>query len=89
MLGFRGHFSSKSRAYSLKLGDLRGARAQHRAAEARERHGLPALGDATTLVLGHWRLAGIGHTPGEAIMAEHIRQSVQTARAIRAEREGG
>ncbi len=89
MLGFRGHFSSKSRAYSLKLGDLRGARAQHRAAEARERHGLPAFGDATTLVLGHWRLAGIGHTPGEAIMAEHIRQRVQTARAIRAEREGG
>jgi hypothetical protein len=87
MLGFRGHFSSKSRAYSLKLGDLRGARTRHRAAEARERHGLPALRDATTLVLGHWRLAGIGHTPGEAIMAEQIRQRVLTARAIAAERE--
>ncbi len=89
MLGFRGHFSSKSRAYSLKLTDLRNARAAHRAAEARERHGLPALGDDTTLVLAHWRFAGIGHTPGEAIMAEHIRQRVQTARHIAAEREDG
>ncbi|SDJ84649.1 replication initiator [Nonomuraea jiangxiensis] len=84
MLGFRGHFSSKSRAYSLNLTDLRNARAAHRAAEARERHGLPALGDATTLVLGHWRFAGIGYTPGEAIMAEHLRQRVQTARQIAA-----
>ncbi|MFI6733203.1 replication initiator [Nonomuraea sp. NPDC050451] len=89
MLGFRGHFSSKSRAYSLNLTDLRNARAAHRAAEARERHGLPALGDATTLVLGHWRFAGIGYTPGEAIMAEHIRQRVQTARKIAAERADG
>ncbi|GAA4562209.1 replication initiator [Planotetraspora kaengkrachanensis] len=87
MLGFRGHFSTKSRAYSVKLGDLRGARSLHRAAQARERYGLPALGDATTLVLGHWRFAGIGHTPGEAVMAEHIRQRVQTARHIAAERE--
>ncbi len=89
MLGFRGHFSSKSRTYSLNLTDLRNARAAHRAAEARERHGLPALGDATTLVLGHWRFAGIGHTPGEAIMAEHIRQRVQTARQIAAEQADG
>ncbi|NUW39599.1 replication initiation protein [Nonomuraea rhodomycinica] len=89
MLGFRGHFSTKSRRYSTTLGDLRSARAQHRAAEAREHHGLPAVGDATTLVLGHWRFAGIGYTPGEAIMAEHIRQRVQTARKIAAEAEDG
>ncbi len=87
MLGFRGHFSSKSRAYSLNLGDLRSARTRHRAAQARQQHGLPALDDATTLVLGHWRFAGIGYTPGEAIIAEHIRQRVQTARRIAAERE--
>ncbi|GAA2685892.1 plasmid replication initiator protein [Nonomuraea recticatena] len=87
MLGFRGHFSSKSRAYSLTLGDLRSARTRHRAAQARQQHGLPASDDATTLVLGHWRFAGIGYTPGEAIIAEHIRQRVQTARRIAAERE--
>ncbi|MEV5556098.1 replication initiator [Nonomuraea wenchangensis] len=89
MLGFRGHFSTKSRRYSTTLGDLHSARAQHRAAEARERHGLPAVSDATTLVLGHWRFAGIGYTSGEAIMAEHIRQRVQIARKIAAESEDG
>lgn len=92
MLGFRGHFSSKSRHYSTPLGDLRGVRAVHRATEAREQHGLPALGDETTLILGHWRFAGSGYTPGEAVMAEHIRQRVSLARAItaqQAEREDG
>ncbi|MFI7418434.1 replication initiator [Nonomuraea sp. NPDC049684] len=86
MLGFRGHFSSKSRLYSITLGDLRGARALHRAAEARERHDLPTLDQATTLVMAHWRFAGSGYTQGEAIMAEHIRQRVETARKIAAER---
>lgn len=89
MLGFRGHFSSKSRRYSTTLGDLRQVRATHRATEARERHGLPLLGDETTLVLGHWRFAGSGYSPGEAIMAEHIRQKVATARKIATEREDG
>ena len=31
MLGFRGHFATKSRYYSTTLGELRGARAQWRA----------------------------------------------------------
>ncbi|WP_371784177.1 replication initiator [Streptosporangium subroseum] len=85
----RPHFSSKSRRYSTTLGDLRQVRATHRATEARERHGLPLLGDETTLVLGHWRFAGTGYSPGEAIMAEHIRQKVATARKIATEREDG
>ncbi|GII59672.1 plasmid replication initiator protein [Planotetraspora thailandica] len=87
MLGFRGHFSTKSRRFSTTLGDIRQARTDHRAAEARQRHGLPTLGDATTLVLGHWRFAGTGYSPGEAIMAEHIRQRVATTRLIATERE--
>jgi hypothetical protein len=29
MLGFRGHFSTKSRAYSITLGSLRADRAAH------------------------------------------------------------
>ncbi|MFC4898923.1 hypothetical protein ACFQVD_31570 [Streptosporangium amethystogenes subsp. fukuiense] len=68
---------------------MRQVRANHRATEARERHGLPTLGDETTLVLGHWRFAGTGYTPGEAIMAEHIRHRVSQARAIAAKREDG
>ncbi|MEU9834787.1 replication initiator [Streptosporangium sp. NPDC048047] len=89
MLGFRGHFSTKSRHYSTRLGDLREVRTAHRTAEARERYGLPALGDETTFVLAHWRFAGSGYSPGEAIVAEDIRRRVALARAIAAEREDG
>ena len=41
MLGFRGHFSSKSRRYSTTLGALRQVRADYRAAQQREALGLP------------------------------------------------
>ncbi|MBO3753046.1 replication initiation protein [Streptosporangiaceae bacterium NEAU-GS5] len=88
MLGFRGHFSTKSRQFAVTLGELRRARADHRADQAREREGLPLLGANSTLVVGHWRFAGTGHTPGEAVMAEHIRQRVAMARKISAERDG-
>ncbi|MEW9533216.1 replication initiator [Microbispora sp. NPDC049125] len=86
MLGFRGHFSSKSRRYSTRLLDLRQARTDHRAKEARERHGLPDPGEETTLVLAHWRFAGSGHTPGEAVLAEQLRQRIELARKIAAHR---
>ncbi len=86
MLGFRGHFSSKSRRFSVTLGDLRQARSTHRAQEARDREGLPPVEDGTTAVVAHWRFAGTGYTPGEAVLAEFIRQRVTTARQISAER---
>jgi len=58
MLGFRGHFSTKSRRYSTTLGALRAARAEHQA----ERHkpDLTAEPD-TVLVLGHWQFTGRGY----------------------------
>ncbi|MFH9798243.1 replication initiator [Streptomyces virginiae] len=56
MLGFRGHFSTKTRAYSTTLGALRAARAAwHR------RHTPPP--SPTTLVLAHWAYDGTGLTP--------------------------
>lgn len=72
-LGFRGHFASKSRRYSVTLGRLRRARrrAQALIADA-ERRGetvdltsmeaqlLADDEDETTLVIGHWSFAGIG-----------------------------
>ncbi len=69
MLGFRGHFSTKSRAYSVTLGALRQERADHNEALARERaaevnHPLPD--PDTVLVLRHWRFAGTGLTAAEA-----------------------
>ncbi|MFJ4969327.1 replication initiator [Streptomyces sp. NPDC088755] len=56
MLGFRGHFSTKTRAYSTTLGALRDARA------AWHRRHTPAP-EATTLVLAHWAFDGTGLTP--------------------------
>ncbi|SDR05396.1 replication initiator [Thermostaphylospora chromogena] len=67
MLGFRGHFSTRSRAYSTTMTALRQARADYRQAQLRET-GF-AFEPDTTLVLAHWRFAGQGFTPGEAALA--------------------
>ncbi|GGU18018.1 replication initiator protein RepSA [Streptomyces lavendofoliae] len=84
MLGFRGHFSTKSRRYSTTLGALRQIRADYRAAQ--EDHADPD----TVLVLATWQYAGHGHTPGEAALAATIARGIhlnrQTAReALRLE----
>ncbi|AXE86360.1 replication initiator protein RepSA [Streptomyces sp. Go-475] len=84
MLGFRGHFSTKSRRYSTTLGALRQTRADYRAAQQREALGLPDPDDeeATTLTLAHWSYAGHGHTPGESWLAANIRRDIQHNREI-------
>ncbi|WP_435836349.1 replication initiator, partial [Streptomyces antibioticus] len=72
MLGFRGHFSTKSRAYSVTLGALRQERADHNEALTRERAALaghPLPDPDTVLVLSHWRFAGTGLTAAEALFA--------------------
>ena len=78
MLGFRGHFSTKTRRYSTTLGALREARAQWRRlqavaarAEATTAHPQPVgettdpTTEPTTLVLAHWAYAGTGLTSTE------------------------
>ncbi|MFF0715792.1 replication initiator protein RepSA [Streptomyces bauhiniae] len=82
MLGFRGHFSTKSRSYSTTLGALRQTRADYRAAQQRAALGLPDPDDeeATTLTLAHWAYAGHGHTPGESWLAANIRRDIQHSR---------
>ncbi|MFI9212550.1 replication initiator protein RepSA [Streptomyces sp. NPDC053253] len=74
MLGFRGHFSTKSRLYSTTLGALRQIRADYRAAQ--EGHADPD----TVLVLASWQYAGHGHTPGEAALAATISRGIQLNR---------
>jgi Replication initiator protein, pSAM2 len=58
MLGFRGHFSTKSRVYSTTMTALRAERARHQ----READATPSLWpepeDDTTLVIGHWQFVG-------------------------------
>ncbi|MGW2199916.1 replication initiator, partial [Streptosporangium sp. NPDC001682] len=51
MLGYRGHFSTKSRYYSTTLSELRRTRADYRAAQARMLLGLPNPAEGNTLTL--------------------------------------
>ncbi|MCQ4207822.1 replication initiator [Streptomyces longispororuber] len=69
MLGFRGHFSTKTRRYSTTLGALRDARADWRRAQA------PTLVDDetdTTLVISHWVFAGTGLSAAEAWLSASV-----------------
>ncbi|MEU3277271.1 replication initiator [Streptomyces antibioticus] len=66
MLGFRGHFSTKSRRYSTTLGALRTARADWRRAQTSPP--VPQDGE-TTLVLSHWVFAGTGLSAAETWLA--------------------
>jgi replication initiator protein RepSA len=85
MLGFRGHFASKSRRYSTTLGAIRAERRQYRqqqAAEYRE------LGDEhdTTLVISRWEFAGLGYlTTGDAALAMSAAARARERRAIERE----
>ncbi|MFD7699040.1 replication initiator protein RepSA [Streptomyces caelestis] len=80
MLGFRGHFSSKSRRYSTTLGALRQARADYRAAQEHAALGLDDREPDTVLVLADWQYAGHGHTPGESALAATIARDLQLNR---------
>jgi hypothetical protein len=69
MLGFRGHFASKSRCYSTTLGVLRRERRTYRqrhvAEQVRE-----LLDEDTMLVVSHWEFAGVGYlTSGDTALA--------------------
>ncbi|MEU0646138.1 replication initiator [Streptomyces umbrinus] len=71
MLGYGGHFSSKSRRYSTTLTALRTARAEHRAEEQRAALG---LADRQTVTVGQWRYAGRGYSPEAALLAASVRE---------------
>ncbi|GAA0970877.1 replication initiator protein RepSA [Acrocarpospora macrocephala] len=70
MLGFRGHFSTRSRAYSTTLGALRQARVDYRLTQRADHE--RAFDPGTTLVLAHWKFAGQGYTPGEFALASGL-----------------
>jgi hypothetical protein len=69
MIGFRGHFASKSRRYSTTLGAIRGERRAYRQRQAAEQ--ARELSDEdTTLVVAHWEFAGVGYlTTGDTALA--------------------
>ncbi|WP_344628829.1 replication initiator protein RepSA [Streptomyces glaucosporus] len=85
MLGFRGHFLTKSPRYSSTFAERRKVRADFRARQERQERGLPESGDdaeGSTLVLAHWTYAGHGHTPGESWLAASIAQDIRLNREI-------
>jgi hypothetical protein len=61
MLGFSGHFATKSRSYSTTLSALRADRAAHQRAYAVAAGLLPDLPGDTTLVRSSWSFTGRGH----------------------------
>ena len=71
MLGFRGHFTSKSRRYSTTLGAIRGERRAYRQRQAAEHNReLAPDEEDTTLVVARWEFAGLGYlTTGDATLA--------------------
>ncbi|GAA4534797.1 replication initiator protein RepSA [Nonomuraea ferruginea] len=69
MLGFRGHFSTKSRRYSTTLGALRAAREEHKCAENVTTGRLPLFEEDTVLVIAHWEYAGQGLSLGDQLLA--------------------
>jgi hypothetical protein len=60
MLGFSGHFSTKSRTYSTTLSALRADRAQHQREHAIAAGLQPDLDSDTTLTVTDWHFAGRG-----------------------------
>ncbi|WP_409482798.1 replication initiator [Arsenicicoccus dermatophilus] len=99
MLGFRGHFTTKSRLYSVTLGRLRRARQRfQRLAAQAAREGRPLDTrdlearlladdeDETTLVIGSWQYAGTGWPrPGDAALATAAAARAREYRQWRAE----
>ncbi|WP_316741012.1 replication initiator [Streptomyces sp. MK7] len=86
MLGFWGHFSTKSRRYSTTLGALRAARRAWRTEQTRTHAGLPELNPTTTLVVGHWAYQGSGYSPGGALLAAAVWHRRELERQFAAER---
>jgi hypothetical protein len=83
MLGFRGHFVTKSRGYSTTLGALRDARAAYRA----ERDEQPTDEDDSIAVVAAWEYVGSGYlNPGDALLAAGVEASLRTAREALLER---
>lgn len=100
MLGFRGHFCTKSRRYSVTLGRLRRARQRFQALTAEARRSGDALDvrdlearlladdEDTILVIGSWGYQGSGWTrPGDQELALAAAARAREYQRWRAERQ--
>lgn len=72
MLGFRGHFSTRSRRYSTTLGELRADRQHHARTDEITTGRLPLFDEDTVLVISEWTYAGKGYSLGDQLIAAAI-----------------
>ncbi|MDF5751699.1 replication initiator [Spongiactinospora sp. TRM90649] len=75
MLGFRGHFSTRSRRYSTTLGQIRADRATHARDQTITTGRLPLFDEDTVLVVAEWQYTGRGYSLGDALIAAALNQS--------------
>jgi len=81
MLGFRGHFVTKSHGYSTTLGELRAARATYRARQDQPPDNAEVNDDDSTVVLSVWQYLGSGYlNPGDLLLAAGVEASLRAAR---------
>jgi len=87
MLGFPGHFLTKSRRYSTTFTALRTARAEHRHRETLDRYGITDTEDV--VVINNWQVTGFGYrTDAEREIAHAIGERVQQSRSSGRDRRG-
>lgn len=88
MLGFRGHFLTKSRAYSTTFKTLRGDRQAHRLAERLSALGIPPEDFADIAVVNDWEFTGTGYRDdAERELAAAIADRTRQARQQKHRRE--
>jgi hypothetical protein len=89
MLGFRGHFVTKSRYYSTTLGELRGPALSGEPTATRSST-TPSSRNDSTPVLSVWEYVGCGYLdPGDVLLAAGVEASIRVAReALIDERRG-
>ncbi|GAA3433369.1 replication initiator [Kutzneria kofuensis] len=83
MLGFRGHFLTKSKHYSTTFKAIRGERAAFRAEQALERLGVDP---DSVVVVNRWDFAGIGYAnDAEMELAHGIAERIKNTRRTKKE----
>ncbi|WP_320069365.1 replication initiator [Micromonospora sp. RTGN7] len=79
MLGFRGHFLTKSRIYSTTFKNLRAERRTHQIQTALTDAGLPE--DTDVIVVNDWQILGVGYDSREQLeLAAAIGDRIRSAR---------